>query len=130
MDDDDFAELFKNFKKTEPSSTGASWEDVAQEFQALGRTLGEALRAAFQPHDEGELGDLRTSLHSMIEEANRVLDESVSAPEAVQAREQFRRLTESIRQATARASAELRPELLRMLRQANAELRKMSGSDD
>jgi hypothetical protein len=127
MNDDDFAQLFK---KTPPSSRGASWDDVAEEFQALGKTLGDAVRAAWQRHDDGELRNLRESLASMIEDANRFIDEGVATPEAEQARAQFNRLTESIRQAAEQATEELRPELLRMLRQANAELRKLSGTDD
>ena len=42
MDDDDFAELFKKL----PSRS--SWHDVASEFEALGKTLGDALRTAWQ----------------------------------------------------------------------------------
>ena len=127
MDDDDFAALFK---KTRPSASGASWEEVADEFQAMGRTLGDAVRAAWRRYDDGELRQLRAALDSMMNGVNRAIDESVATPEAQQAREQFSRLTESIRLATEQASEELRPELLRMLRQANAELRRLTGSGD
>ena len=47
-----------------------------------------------------------------------------------QAREQLSRVAESIRQATERASQELRPELIKLLRQANAELRRFTGTDN
>jgi hypothetical protein len=125
MDDEDFAELFRNPRRP---TTGNSWEDVANEFKALGRTLGDAARAAWERHDDGELGELRAALNSMIADVNRTIGESVATPEGQHAREQLSRLTESIRQATARASEELRPELLRLLRQANAELRRMTDS--
>jgi hypothetical protein len=124
MDDDDFAELFK--KLPSRPSTGTSWQDVAAEFEALGKTLGDALRDAWQrPDNDAGLARLRDSLHSMIEEVNRAVD---GTPEAQQARDQFVQLTTSIRAAAERAGDELRPELINMLRQANAELRRYTKS--
>lgn len=129
MTDDDFAELFK--KPPQQPNSGTSWADVASEFQALGETLGDAVRAAWQRRESTDrMRELQDSLDSMIKEANRVVEESVSAPEAQQARDQFLRVTESIREAAEQASAELRPQLVEMLRQANAELRKLTGTDE
>jgi hypothetical protein len=126
MDDDDFAELFK---KPTPPSSGTSWQDVAAEFEALGKTLGDALRGAWQRQDtdEAALGGLRDSLQSMIQELNRAVD---GTPEAQQARDQLVHLTESIRAAAERTSEELRPELVTLLRQANAELRRLTLLDE
>jgi hypothetical protein len=126
MDDDDFAELFK--KPPRSGSTGTSWEDVGAEFEALGKTLGDALRGAFQRQDsDAGLGRLGDSLQSMIGELNRAIEGS---PEAQQARDQLVQLTESIRAAAEKASAEVRPELLTLLRQANAELRRLTRLDE
>ena len=101
---------------------------MAAEFSALGKTLGEALRSAWQGqvNDPGLRG-LREGLQSMIEDLNRAVDGS---PEAQQARDQLVRLTESIRAAAERAGDEVRPELLSMLRQANAELRRLARLDE
>ena len=124
MDDDDFAELFKKL----PSKASTSWQDVGAEFEALGKTLGDALRGAWQRQDtEAGLGPLRDSLQSMIQDVNRAID---GTPEAQQARDQLVRLTESIRAAAERAGDEVRPELLTMLRQANAELRRLTRLDE
>jgi hypothetical protein len=120
MDDDDFAELFKKLPKG-PSS-GTSWQDVGAELEALGKTLGDALRGAWQRQDEAGLGALRDSLESMIQEVNRAVE---GTPEAQDARAQLVQVTERIRAAAERASDELRPELVSMLRQANAELRRL-----
>ena len=128
MTDDDFAELFR---KPNTSASGSSWEDVAKEFQALGETLGEAVRAAWQRTDNDQrMRELHDSLNSMIEDVNRTVEQSATTPEAQQAREQFARLTETIRQATEQATKELRPELISMLRQANAELRRLTRTDE
>jgi hypothetical protein len=126
MDDDDFAELFKKLPSRE--STGTSWQDVGAEFEALGKTLADALRGAWQRQDtDARLGGLGELLGSMIQDVNRAID---GTPEAQQARDQLVRLTESIRAAAERAGDEVRPELLAMLRQANAELRRRTRLDE
>jgi hypothetical protein len=126
MNDDDFAELFK--KLPSRSSTGTSWQDVGAEFEALGKTLGDVMRGAWQRQEtDPGLGRLRDALQSMIQDVNRAVD---GTPEAQQAREQLVRLTETIRTTAERASDELRPELVSMLRQANAELRRRTRLDE
>jgi hypothetical protein len=125
VSDDEYAELFK--KLSSGQSTGASWQDVAAEFESLGRTFGEVLRRAWQTPDSGSgLGRVRDVLASAIQDLNRAVD---GTPEATQARDQLVQLREGLRTAAQRAGAELRPELLNMLRQANAELRRRSGLD-
>ncbi len=127
MNDDEYAELFR------PRKPGAetTWQDVAREFQTLGKTLGEAFRAAWQrpPDDAGQLSHLQEALQGIVDEVNGALDRGASSPEAEEARAQLTRLTESIRQAADRAGDQLRPELLSLLRQANAELRRLTGQD-
>ena len=126
MDDDDFAELFKKLPRSSPSDT--SWQDVGAEFEAIGKTLGDVLRGAWQRQDaDAGLNRLRDSLQSMIEDMNRAVD---GTPEAQEARDQFVHLTERMRAAAERAGDELRPELASLLRQANAELRRLTRLDD
>lgn len=126
VNDDDFAELFKRLSSGQ--SAGTSWQEVAAEFEALTRTLGDVVRGAWQRQNaDSGIGRLRDMLASAIQELNDAVD---GTPEAQQAREQFGRVAESLRAAADRAGDELRPELLRMLRQANAELRRRSGLDE
>jgi hypothetical protein len=122
MNDDDFAELFK--KLPSRASSDATWQDVRNEFEALGNTLGDVLRGVWQ-RQEGDAvpGRLRDSFQALMDELGRSVE---GTPEARQARDQLVRLSESIRSAAERASDELRPELLNMLRQANAELRRFT----
>jgi hypothetical protein len=126
MNDDEYAELFKPRKP----SADTSWDDVAREFQLLGKTLGDAVWAAWGGQDgQTRVRELEKSLQSIVDEVNRAVDQGIATPEAQQAREQLGRLTESIRVATERTTEELRPELLALLRQANAELRRLTGQD-
>jgi hypothetical protein len=125
VNDDDFAELFK--KLPERSSSGTSWQDVASEFGALGRTLGDMVRSALEGADtQGVLGQIRLAVQGAIDDLNQA---SNSTAETRLARDQLARLAESIRTAAERASDDVRPELLTMLRRANAELRRASNLD-
>jgi hypothetical protein len=126
-DDDEYAELFKPRK---PSS-GASWDDVAREFRIMGSTLGDAMRSVWQRQDGGErLRELQDSLAAMLDQVNRTTEDHVGADELNVARAQLTRLVESIRTALDQTSEELRPELLALLRQANAELRRLTRQND
>lgn len=125
MNDDDFAELFKKFPSGR--SAGTSWQDVAAEFAALTSTVGDVLRNAWQRQDDDPgVVRLRESLQGMIGNLNRAVE---GTPEAAEARDQLVNLTEAIRATAERASEELRPELVTMLRQANAELRRVTHLD-
>jgi hypothetical protein len=94
----------------------------------LGKTFAEVVRRVLQSTEtDASLGQVREMMTGAIDELNRTVDGS---PEAVQAREQLVQVRDTLREAIDRASAELRPELLAMLRQANAELRKLSGLDE
>ena len=125
-DDDEYAELFK--KLPSGSSSGTSWRDVAAEFEALGGTLGDMLRSAWRQSDGDTLvGGLRASLGSILEDVNRAAG---GTADGQRARDELARLVDSIRAAAAQAGDEVRPELLNLLRQANAELRRVSHLDE
>jgi ABC-type transporter Mla subunit MlaD len=125
-DDDEYAELFK--KLPSGSSSGTSWQDVASELGALGDTLGNLVRAAWQQSDgDALLSGLRESLSSVADDVNRAAEGS---PETQRARDELTRLIESIRAAAAQAGEEIRPELLTLLREANAQLRRLGKIDD
>ena len=126
MDDDDFAQLFKQLPSR--ASTGTSWQDLTAEFEALGKTLCDVLSSTWQRQDDAPgLGRLRESLEVLIQDVNRSID---GTPEGRQARDQLIRLTGSIRAAAERAGDELRPELVSLLRQANTELRRFTRLDE
>jgi len=124
--DEEFARLFQKPRESRP---GARWEDVAHEFEALGKSLEAAVQAVWQRRENRErVQELRDSLQSMAQEVNRAIEESVATPEAQQAREQLSRVSESVRVAVERSTQELGPELLSVLRQINADLRRVANS--
>jgi hypothetical protein len=123
MNDDEFAELFKQLSSGQ--STSGSWQDVRAELESLASTIGDVFRLAWQSSEmELALIQLRELFASATMEWNQAVD---GTPEAQQARDQFVRLTDSLSSTVERAGDQVRPELLRMLRQANAEIRRRSG---
>jgi hypothetical protein len=125
-DDDEYAELFR--KLPGGSSSGTSWRDVAAELEALGGTLGDVLRSAWRQSDgDALLRGLREALGTVVDDVNRTAD---STAEGRHARDELTRLVESLRTAAAQAGDEVRPELLDLLRKANAELRRVSHLDE
>jgi ElaB/YqjD/DUF883 family membrane-anchored ribosome-binding protein len=126
MRDEDFAELFKQLGSGR--STTGSWHDVRVEFESLGATLGDVLQHAWhRSGDESALGRIREVLSSATQELSEAVEDT---PDAQRARDHLASLANSLSAAAERASDSVRPELLRMLREANAELRRRSGLGD
>jgi hypothetical protein len=126
MNDDDFDELLRQL--TGGQSTESSWQDVRVELEALARNLSDVFQAAWR----GQNGDSTLArLQEMFFSATQQLNDAVDGtPEAQQARDQVSHLAESLNSAIEHAGDQVRPELLRMLRQANAELRRRANPED
>jgi hypothetical protein len=126
MNDDDFDELLRQL--TSGQSTESTWQDVRVELEALARNLGDVLQAAWRSQDgDSTLARLQEMFFSATQQLNDTVD---GTPEAQQARDQLSHLSDSLSSAVERAGDQVRPELLRMLRQANAELRRHANPDD
>jgi len=122
--DEEFARLFR---KPQEATPGTTWEDVAHELEALGKSLGDAVRAVWQHQENRErVRGLQRSLQAMVDDVNRAIEESVTTPEAQQAREQLSRVTESVRVAVETSTKDLGPDVLSVLRQMDADLRRMA----
>jgi hypothetical protein len=126
MNDDDFDELLRQL--TGGQSTETSWQDVRVELEALARNLSDVLQAAWRSQNgDSTLSRLQEMFFSATQQLNDAVD---GTPEAQQARDQLSHLADSLNSAIERAGDQVRPELLRMLRQANAELRRRTRPDD
>jgi hypothetical protein len=125
MNDDDFDQLFK--KLPERASGGTSWQDVASEIGALGKTFGDMVRSAWEnPNAQGAVDQLRQATQGAVDDLNAAAG---STAETRQASDQLAHLAVSLREAAARASDEVRPQLLDLLRRANTELRRAADLD-
>jgi len=126
MNDDDFDELLRQL--TGGQSTESSWQDVRVELEALARNLSDVFQSAWRSQNADST---LTRLQEMFFSATQQLNDAVDGtPEAQQARDQVSHLADSLNSAIEHAGDQVRPELLRMLRQANAELRRRANPDD
>lgn len=125
-DNDEYAELFR--PRSGRAETETSWDDVARGFGALGRTLGEAFRAAWER--DPLTSQLSAGVASLVDEVTRAAEANAVTPETERVRSDLTRMTTALRSAIDSASAQARPELVALLERTNAQLRRLSGLDD
>ncbi len=105
--------------------TGEAWREVGEQFKVLGKTLGDAFRASWQSEENRRrLQEMQAGLETMVKEVNKAINESVSSPQAQQARTQASKTAGTVRAAGEQSAQESRAQLLVALRQGTEELRK------
>ncbi len=104
---------------------GEAWREVGEQFKVLGKTLADAFRVSWQSEENRRrFQELRTGLETMVKEITKAINESMTSPQAQEARSQAARTAETVRTAGEQSAQEIRVELLAALRQINEELRK------
>jgi hypothetical protein len=107
-------------------NTGDDWQEVGRQFKVLGNNLADAFRASWENEENRRrLLDMQAGLETMVKEVNKAIHESVSSPQAQQARTQAAKTAETFRTAAEQSAPEIRAQLLAALRQVNEELRKL-----
>ena len=115
-------------EKTEKQTTDEAWREVGRQFQALGESLAEAFRTAWESEENRRhVKNMQEGLEAMIEQVGQALKEADASPEAQKIRGEAEKATESLRAAGEQTWQEVRPHLLSALDQINAELQKMIG---
>jgi hypothetical protein len=107
-------------------TTQEVWRDVGQQFQALGKSLAQAFRTAWE--DEGNrqhVQDMQTGLEAMVNEIGQAIKEASSSPQGQKVRQEVEKAAESAHAAGKQALKDARPHLLSALRQVNTELEKI-----
>jgi hypothetical protein len=111
------------------SSTSAaddSWQEVGRQFQALGSSLAQTVRTAWENEEtQRRVQEMRTGLEAMVRDVGRAIDESTSTPQAQKLREDAGRAAGAVRDATEQTIQEVRPQLIDALQQVNNELQKL-----
>ncbi len=115
-------------EKTEKQTTDEAWREVGRQFQALGESLAEAFRTAWESEENRRhVKNMQEGLEAMIEQVGQALKEADASPEAQKIRGEAEKATESLRAAGEQTWQEVRPHLLSALDQINAQLQKMIG---
>ncbi len=115
-------------EKQTKQTTDEAWREVGKQFQALGESLAEALRTAWESEETRQhVQNMQDGLEAMVNKVGQAIKEASASPEAQKLRGGAEKAAESVRAAGEQTWQEARPHLLSALNQANAELQKMIG---
>lgn len=122
-----------NQESTTGSSTHAAsgsveggWQEVGRQFQALGASLAQAFRAAWEDENtQKQVQDMRAGLESMVKDVSKAIEDSANTPQGKQIREDATKAVEAIQNAGKQTVHEIRPHLITTLQQLNEEIQKL-----
>ena len=113
---------------TNEQTTEETWREVGGQFQALGESLAQAFRTAWESEENRQhLRDMQSGLEAMVGEVGQAIKDASASPEGQKVRQEAEKAVASARAAGEHAWQEAQPHLLSALRQVNAELQKMVG---
>lgn len=111
---------------TEETSNSQAWNEVGQQFKALGESLAQAFRTAWESEENRQhLQSMQSGLESMVNDIGQVIEEASAAPEAQKARQEAEKAVASARSAGEKALEDARPHFLSAMRQVDSELQKL-----
>ncbi len=115
-----------NKQTGQTTPAGDAWQEVGRQFQILGESIAAAFRSSVNnTESQQRMKTVQDSLHDMVNEVDRAIDESMKSPKAQEVRQQTQRAAESLRDASEQTVQEIRPHLLAALKQLNEELQKV-----
>jgi hypothetical protein len=111
---------------TEQQTNDEPWREVGRQFQALGESMADAFRAAWEDEENRQqLRDLQAGLEKVVQDVGQAMKQASESPEGQKVRDEAKRAAESAHAAGAKAWQDARPHVVSALRQLNAELQKM-----
>ena len=111
---------------TTPNPSENGWQDVGKQFEALGESLAQAVRSAWQNEEsQRTLNDMRTGLESMARDVGKAIEDSANSPEGQRFREKAEHTVDNLKVAGAQTVQDARPHLLKALEQLNLEVQKL-----
>ena len=106
--------------------TEASWEEVGKQFETLGQSLAQAVRAAWENEStQRQVNELRAGLQSMVHDVEKAIQDSANTPKGQQIRQDAEKAAESLKTASKQTVQEVRPHLINALQQVNEELQRL-----
>lgn len=115
--------------QTTSQSTGQSaeqsWREVGKQFEELGATLAQTVRAAWEREDtQQRVQEMQNGLEKMVQEVRGAIDDSMNTPQGQRIREDANRAAASLRTAGEQTVQEVRPQIINALQQLNNELQQ------
>jgi hypothetical protein len=109
-----------------PSASEISWQEVGRQFQALGESLAQAMRAAWENEEtQRRVHEMRTGLEAMARDVGKAVEDTANSPKGQKIRQEAEHTAESLRTATEQTVQEVRPQLIGALQTLNEELQKL-----
>jgi len=113
-------------EQPEKQTTEESWREVGRQFQALGESLAEAFRSAWESEETRQhVQNMQSGLEAMVDRVDQALKEAAASPKGEKLRQEAEKAAETLRAAGEQTWQEAQPHLLSALNQINAELQKM-----
>ena len=111
----------------EHGSSSERWSEVGEQFQALGETIAQALRATWEREDTREqMKDLQTGLEGLVSNVEGAILDFGESSEGQRLQSEAKRAAGSARAAGEKAWEDAQPHILSALQQVNAEIRKVT----
>ena len=108
------------------ATSEGSWQEVGRQFQALGESLAQAMRAAWENEEtQRRVQEMRTGLEAMARDVSKAVEDTTNTPQGQKIREEAQHTAESLRSATEQTVQEVRPQLINALQTLNDELQKL-----
>jgi hypothetical protein len=108
------------------TTSETSWQEVGKQFQALGESLAQAMRAAWENEEtQRRVAEMRTGLEAMARDVSKAVEDTANTPQGQKIRQEAEHTAESLRVATTQTVQEVRPQLINALQQLNTELQKL-----
>lgn len=112
--------------KEASKTSGGNWEEVGQQFQALGESLAAAFRTAWDNEENRQqMQRMKAGLEQMVNEVSQAIKDSAASSAGQQVRDEAKKVASTLRTAGEQTAQEVRPHLLSALRQIEEELQKL-----
>ncbi len=84
----------------EQESTGANWREVGEQFERLGQSLADALRATFSEAEQsGQWERVRTGMESVAREVGQAVEDTAKSPKAQELKVEAQKTVDQLRTA-------------------------------
>ena len=118
--------------RTEPSERqrdDEAWREVGRQFEALGKSLSRAFRAAWERKEtQQHVRSMQDGLEKMTRQLDQAVKKASEAGRAQRVRQEAARTADSLRDAGEKTWEDVRPQMLSGLRRVNAELQGLIDS--
>jgi ElaB/YqjD/DUF883 family membrane-anchored ribosome-binding protein len=112
----------------EERTTQEAWREVGTRLEALGTSLGRAIRAVWEREDTQQyVESMQDGLQKMADEIDRAISEASESAEGKKLREEVEKAADSARVAGDQTWQNARPRLLSALMRINTELEQVIG---